>query len=288
MDTEAVRTQWKLFWAKIKNEFEKYGIDLSKISNDTFPIPATIGIILFIYFLHLLLRTLEKKKRKRKEVVLLMGPCDSGKTTFLFKLKTGRLCRTVTSMKENKAFVLLRKIGKSEKSQNYKAGENEEVGSIVKTFGKKYVQIVDLPGHPKLFHTIHKYLEITKVILFFLDSSNRQSLKEVARSLYELLTNQVAVRRKVPILIVCNKTDLSNSRPKQVIKEDLEKEIEILKMSKSVAMDEDEEEEGKEDLLGSNTEFFRFDLTPCEIKICSASVKDNYIEEITHFLHAHF
>lgn len=37
--------------------------------------------------------------------------------------------------------------------------------------------------------------------------------------------NKAIVKRQIPIIIFCNKTDLCNSRPKKVIKDDLEREM---------------------------------------------------------------
>ncbi|SBS98638.1 signal recognition particle receptor, beta subunit (SRPR-beta) [Plasmodium ovale curtisi] len=200
------------------------------------------------------------KRSKTNKIVLLLGPCDSGKTTFLFKLKTDKLCRTVPSMKENVAFIYL----KNKKRQ-------------------KCIRFVDFPGHPKLSYGLSKYFSFTNVIIYMLDSSDRQSLKIVAEKLFELFTNKVVVKKQIPFIIFCNKTDLCNSRPKQVIKEDLEREIEILKMSKYNSLDDDCNDE-TECFLGANSEFFRFEKAPCHVEICSASVKNNNTEEIVELI----
>ncbi|CRH02884.1 signal recognition particle receptor, beta subunit, putative [Plasmodium relictum] len=249
---------------KLKIYYVKYGIDLNEFHNLLFIISLLFGLVFLFYLIFILFKIFKKKKKTKQEIILLLGPCDSGKTTFLFKLKTDKICRTITSMKENKAFIFL----KNKKKQ-------------------KCIQFVDFPGHPKLSHSLNKYFDLTRIIIYILDSSDRQSLKLVAEKLYELFTNKVIVEKKIPFIIVCNKTDLCNSRPKQVIKEDLEREIEILKMSKYNSLEEDDNDE-IENLLGTNSEFFRFEKAPCHIEICSASVKNDCIEEIIEFIEKHF
>uniref|UniRef100_A0A8C9H5D5 Signal recognition particle receptor subunit beta n=1 Tax=Piliocolobus tephrosceles TaxID=591936 RepID=A0A8C9H5D5_9PRIM len=226
---------------EIKKIDIKYGINLNDFHNLLFVISILFGL-LFLFYIVFIFFTIFLKKKKTYNIVLLLGPCDSGKTTFLFKLKINKLCRTVPSMKENIAFINIK-----DKKKN------------------KSIKFVDFPGHPKLSYGIEKYLSITNVIIYILDSSDRQSLKIVAEKLFELFMNKTVVKRQIPFIICCNKTDLCNSRPKQVIKEDLEREIEILKMSKNKGLDNDEYTEENEYFLGQNSEFFRFEKAPCHI-----------------------
>ncbi|GAW83831.1 hypothetical protein, conserved [Plasmodium gonderi] len=252
----------KLAIEKIREHEMKYGINLNEFHNLLFIISVLFGFV-FIFYLIFILFSIFCKGSKPNKIVLLLGPCDSGKTTFLFKLKTDKICRTVPSMKENIAFINLKK----DKWQ-------------------KCIRFVDFPGHPKLSYALNKYFSITNVIIYILDCSDRQSLKIVAEKLFELYTNKLIVKKQIPIIILCNKTDLCNSRPKQVIKEDLEREIEILKMSKYNSLDDDYNDE-TECFLGANSEFFRFERAPCHTvstEICSGSVKNNNIEEVVELI----
>ncbi|ETW56108.1 hypothetical protein PFUGPA_01891 [Plasmodium falciparum Palo Alto/Uganda] len=40
--------------------------------------------------------------------------------------------------------------------------------------------------------------------------------------------------------------------------------------------------------LGTNSEFFRFEKAPCHIELCSASVKNNNVDEIIEFVEKHY
>ncbi|KJP87616.1 hypothetical protein AK88_02784 [Plasmodium fragile] len=243
----------------INSNQTKYSINLNEFHNLLFIISLLFGVA-FLFYLLVILYSIFFKESKPNKIVLLLGPCDSGKTTFLFKLKTDKLCTTVPSMKENVAFINL-------KSNKW----------------KKCVRFVDFPGHPKLSFALNKYFNITNVIVYILDCSDRQALKVVAEKLFDLYTNKVVVKKQIPLIIFCNKTDLCNSRPKQVIKDDLEREIEILKMSKYNSLDDDYNEE-TEFLLGTNSEFFRFEKAPCHTEICSGSVKNNNIDEVVELI----
>eukprot|EP00366_Plasmodium_knowlesi_P005043 XP_002262541.1 hypothetical protein, conserved in Plasmodium species [Plasmodium knowlesi strain H] len=247
---------------KISSYQMKYSINLNEFHNLLFIISILFGLA-FLFYLIVILWSIFFKESKPNKIVLLLGPCDSGKTTFLFKLRTDKLCTTVPSMKENVAFINL-------KNNKW----------------KKCIRFVDYPGHPKLSFGLNKYFNITNVIIYILDCSDRQALKVVAEKLFELYTNKVVVKKQIPLIIFCNKTDLCNSRPKQVIKEDLEREIEILKMSKYNSLDDDYNDE-TECLMGTNSEFFRFEKAPCHTvstEICSGSVKNNNIEEVVELV----
>lgn len=252
---------------EVKINGKKYGINIDDTNNIIFWTTLIIGTVFFLYFLLLFTNSFRKKKKKKQEIALLLGPCDSGKTTFLFQLKTGKTCRTVTSMKENKAIVF----------SNY----NKK---------RKCIHVVDYPGHPKLAHSLNKYLEIAKVIIYILDSSDKQSLKHVAERLYDLFSNKIVINKRIPILIVCNKMDLCNARPKQVIKKNLEQEIEILKISRNTMLDEEEKDydNQEEEYWKTSSDFFKFEMTPCEIEICSASVKNGNVDEIMDFVDKFF
>ncbi|CAG9472540.1 signal recognition particle receptor, beta subunit, putative [Plasmodium vivax] len=244
---------------KMKSYQMKYSINLNEFHNLLFIISILFALA-FLFYLIVILCSIFCKGSKPNKIVLLLGPCDSGKTTFLFKLKTDKLCTTVPSMKENVAFI-----------------------SLKNNKWKKCIRFVDFPGHPKLSFALNKYFSITNVIVYVLDCSDRQALKVVAEKLFELYTNKVVVKKQIPLIIFCNKTDLCNSRPKQVIKEDLEREIEILKMSKYNSLDDDYNDE-TECFLGTNSEFFRFEKAPCHTEICSGSVKNSNIEEVVELL----
>jgi len=82
--------------------------------------------------------------------VLLMGPCDSGKTTLFLQLRDGALrTSTVASMQPNEASIRLRSD---------------------KTRSSRPVHLVDIPGHPRLRRDFDRYVSSARGVVFLVDS----------------------------------------------------------------------------------------------------------------------
>ncbi len=45
------------------------------------------------------------------------------------------------------------------------------------------------------------------------------------RYLFDLLTNQVVNKKQIPIVVVCNKSEMITAKPKEFVKEELEMEM---------------------------------------------------------------
>ena len=84
-------------------------------------------------------------------------------------------------------------------------------------------RFVDLPGHSRLGWKLDSWTDKAHLILFFIDSS--QDVKEAAEILFRLLENRVIVKKKVPIKIICNKSDLYGAKSTSQICSDLETEL---------------------------------------------------------------
>ncbi|KAJ3254308.1 hypothetical protein HK103_007278 [Boothiomyces macroporosus] len=155
-----------------------------------------IGISILLIILALFFLT-----RKQKNTILLMGPSNSGKTTFFLQLQN-KQSETVTSLQEN-------------------------------IFTLKGKRIVDLPGHEKLFFKYHSYIKETKTIFYFIDSSTLLSNKKSIEMLYEILG------LNIQLVIVCNKSDLLLALKKDKIKKIIEQEIEKIRKTKNFNMGEE-------------------------------------------------
>jgi signal recognition particle receptor subunit beta len=66
--------------------------------------------------------------------------------------------------------------------------------------------VVDVAGHPRVRHQFEGFMPRARGIVFVLDSVEFSSQKsEVAEALYEVLTHPTAHRRRLPLLLACNK-----------------------------------------------------------------------------------
>lgn len=122
--------------------------------------------------------------------VLLCGACGAGKTSLFQMLRSGSTFEgTVTSMTENEdRFAVEGKVGK-------------------KGVVSKQVHVVDLPGHPRLRAKVDKYAAGAKGVVFLVDAVEFTSQRRaVAEQLFELLSNPVVQKRRLPILLAGGKS----------------------------------------------------------------------------------
>ncbi|KAG2494261.1 hypothetical protein HYH03_007616 [Edaphochlamys debaryana] len=126
---------------------------------------------------------------KRGNAVLLIGPCNGGKTTLFYRLKDGSThLGTVSSMQENEGVVQVRN------------DKDRVVGSV---------RVLDLPGHPRLRSKMEQHLNDARAVVLVIDAADITPHRtEAAEDLFEVLTHPTVCGKRLPVLIACNKADL--------------------------------------------------------------------------------
>ncbi|KAK9828645.1 hypothetical protein WJX72_001279 [[Myrmecia] bisecta] len=202
------------------------------------PVPLALLLAALLLLLWGLVRSLFGTKRGN--IVLLVGPCNSGKTSVFLQLRDGTThSGTVASMQENVDAVLLR----SDKS-----------------VPPKSVQLVDIPGHPRVRSKFEQYVDRASCIVFLVDSVDFMPQKtDVAEQLYEVLANATVRKRRLPVLLACNKADMGpKAHTVEFIRKRLEKEIDQLRSTRN-AMGDGTRVSSEKDLLRDASEPFSFD-----------------------------
>ncbi|XP_026734263.1 signal recognition particle receptor subunit beta [Trichoplusia ni] len=148
------------------------------------------------------------RRRQQRNSVLLMGLSDSGKTLLFVRLAYSQYRQTFTSMKEN--------------VEEYLTSSNN-------------LKIVDLPGQERLRNKFFdQYKGSAKAIVFVIDSVTIQKeIRDVAEYLYTVLSDPTIQSNSPPLLILCNKQDQPLAKGSQVIKSLLEKELNLVRVTKS-------------------------------------------------------
>ncbi|XP_012223174.1 signal recognition particle receptor subunit beta [Linepithema humile] len=168
-----------------------------------------LGILaaVFAIIITLVLFALWRKKRSAGRSILLTGLSDSGKTLIYARLINSKFAKTYTSVKEN-------------------------IGDIA--INNSSLRIVDIPGDERLRNKyFDKYKSFAKGLVYVIDSVPIQTqIKDVAEYLYNLLSDP-DIQRNVPILILCNKQDQTMAKGCSVIKALLEREMNLLRMTKT-------------------------------------------------------
>ncbi|KAL4427612.1 hypothetical protein ABPG75_001701 [Micractinium tetrahymenae] len=176
--------------------------------------------------------------------VLLVGPCDAGKTTLFHQLLEGSThLGTVASMQANVAEGVL-------------ASEKGVGGAAKKPF-----QLVDIPGHPRVRGQMERHAERAAGVVFVVDSVDFMPRKtEAAEQLYEVLSQAALARRRAPVLLACNKQDMgSKAHTVDFIRKRLEKEIDQLRSTRGALGDVGGGKAGDAPQLGLAGEPFTFE-----------------------------
>ncbi|KAM3965266.1 signal recognition particle receptor beta [Aphomia sociella] len=193
------------------------------------------------------------RRRHLRQSVLLTGLSDSGKTLLYVRLAYSQYRQTFTSMREN---------------------VEEYITS------NSTLRIVDLPGQERLRNKFFdQYKNSAKAIVYVIDSVTIQKeIRDVAEYLYTILSDPVIQSNNPPILILCNKQDQPLAKGSQVIKSLLEKEINLVRVTKSNQLQSvDPSQSNNSTYLGKLGKDFEFSHLGSRVDIseCSANTGDD-------------
>ncbi|XP_069677188.1 signal recognition particle receptor subunit beta [Periplaneta americana] len=197
--------------------------------------PQVLGIIIaiFVVLITVVVFVLWRRKKAARRGILIMGLSDSGKTLLFSQLLHNKYVQTHTSVKEN--------------IDEYIAGN----GSL---------KVIDIPGHERLRGKFFdEYKAIARGIVYVVDSVTFQKdIRDVAEFLYTLLSDVVVANNCPPVLILCNKQDQTMAKGCSVVKSLLEKEMNMLRMTKSSQLESTNETDNNNVFLGKREKDFEF------------------------------
>ncbi|XP_076451431.1 signal recognition particle receptor subunit beta-like [Babylonia areolata] len=221
---------------------------------------TVIGIIVAIVIglLTIVLLALKSRRSNNRQGILLMGTCDSGKTLMFSRLVYKQYRQTLTSLTTNTGTVSLPAVGKS-------------------------LNVIDVPGHERLrTQLLDANKGLARAIIFVVDGATvLKEIKEVAEYLYTVLTDSVISQNTPPVLIACNKQDLTLCKGAKVIQKMLEKEMNTLRVTQSAALQSTDGSGNNNTFLGKRDKDFSFaDIKPLRVDFveCSARGKDENSE----------
>jgi len=201
--------------------------------------------------------------------LLLLGSNNAGKTTLLYKICFGTNVPTHTSMKPLAVSTI------------NVFDEDERIS-------KKPVDVIDVPGHPRLrTQALKKYSSSVGGIVFVMDAVN-PNIRDSAEFLYDVLTDPVIDERVPNILLFCNKSDCKNAKSHTTIRKQLEVELSKLKetrMSLNATSNSGGSDENDALMLGlQNVDFTFKDHSPCEVSFGVGSACKGNIDSIRAFV----
>ncbi|KAB7494460.1 Signal recognition particle receptor subunit beta [Armadillidium nasatum] len=213
-------------------------------------------VVLYVVFFKLL------KTKTSKNVIALLGLCGSGKTQLFYQLCHGIDVLSVTSVKES--------------SHSLSISDSRKV------------TVYDIPGHDRIRYSLFdKIKSQLKALIFVIDASAiQEEIKDVAEFLYTILCDGSVQGCKPNILIVCNKQDIPFAKGASLIKSSLEKEMNLLRVTKSNQLKSVGTGENNNSFLGYQGQDFEFNqLKSFKISFVDAvASKGEQIDSIKNWL----
>jgi len=223
---------------------------------------AILGIIIFLVIA--LGKVTFARTKKRGNTVILVGLCDSGKTTLFLVLRTGRAGETVTSMTVNEDTFCL-----------YKEPLNG-----------KPVHIVDFPGFHRLRSDLYKkYINQATGIIFLVDAVEFGShVSAVGEYLYELFTHPVIQEKKLPMLIACSKSEVATAKSAVAVKKELESELNQVRQTQASKPKAQGGTVSEDVFLGIEGKTFKMEQLPMLVEFAEFSSKSGNIDSVRQFI----
>ncbi|MBN3298544.1 SRPRB protein, partial [Amia calva] len=142
--------------------------------------------------------------------------------------------------------------------------------------------MIDLPGHESLRpQYVEKFKSSARAIVFVVDSAVFQKeVRDVAEFLYSLLTDSVIVKNTPFLLIACNKQDITMAKSAKLIQQQLEKEMNTLRVTRSAALSAQDGPSGGGTVhLGKKGKDFEFSQLPMRVEFVECSARGSKGEE---------
>jgi signal recognition particle receptor subunit beta len=228
------------------------------------PPEVLVAVVLVVLTTLVLIAIKLLGKGKRGSEVVLAGPCNGGKTTLYMRLRQGNSdVATVASMTENETMCSF----------------SDERGR-----SSAPIRVVDIPGHHSSKHKLERHLVDALAVVFVLDAADMSPHRtDAADLLYEVLFHPSVAKRRVPILIACNKMDLEDQAYSvDFIKRTLEKQLETMRRTKTARIGQDLAKHGA---AGGGDKLFSFSDVRNKIVFGQISAITGNIKELQKFIY---
>jgi len=232
----------------IPSQSKSLNFDFAEFQNDPqFPIYVALAVVFVTVFISLV--TWFCKKGSRRQAVLICGPCDSGKTLLFSQLLHKTKVETFTSMKEN-------------------------VGVLDIPENRKKPVVIDLPGHERIrYKCLDNQKDSAMGIIYVLDAATiSKGIRDATEFLFRILSDPTIHSNRTPVLVICNKQDMTLAKGSPVIQRELAKEIGLLRDTQAGTLQGTDGSTLDHIFLGKQERDFSFSDLKASVEFCETSV----------------
>lgn len=231
--------------------FQPYLDSLRQELQQRDPTLLSVAVALFAVLLTLVFWKFIWSRKSSQRAVLFVGLCDSGKTLLFVRLLTGHYRDTQTSITDSSAA--------------YKVNNNRG----------NSLTLIDLPGHESLrLQFLDRFKSSARAVVFVVDSAAFQrEVKDVAEFLYQVLIDSMGLKNAPSFLIACNKQDIAMAKSAKLIQQQLEKELNTLRVTRSAAPSTLDSSSTAPVQLGKKGKEFEFSQLPLKVEFLECSAK---------------
>ena len=153
---------------------------------------------------------------------------------------------------------------------------------------KKPVSVVDLPGHERLrYKCFDQHKSSGLAIIYVLDASTiTKGIRDATEFLFRILSDPLVHRNRTPVLIVCNKQDLTLAKGAAVIERELAKEVGLIRVTHSGFLQSTNGNAAVDHVfLGKEGKDFAFSDLKAKLDFCETSaLTEENIDKITDWI----
>ncbi|XP_057622841.1 LOW QUALITY PROTEIN: serotransferrin-like [Chionomys nivalis] len=231
--------------------FQPYLDSLRQELQQRDPTLLSVAVALLAVLLTLVFWKFIWSRKSSQRAVLFVGLCDSGKTLLFVRLLTGHYRDTQTSITDSSAA--------------YKVNNNRG----------NSLTLIDLPGHESLrLQFLDRFKSSARAVVFVVDSAAFQrEVKDVAEFLYQVLIDSMGLKNAPSFLIACNKQDIAMAKSAKLIQQQLEKELNTLRVTRSAAPSTLDSSSAAPVQLGKKGKEFEFSQLPLKVEFLECSAK---------------
>uniref|UniRef100_A0A2K6EZN9 Signal recognition particle receptor subunit beta n=1 Tax=Propithecus coquereli TaxID=379532 RepID=A0A2K6EZN9_PROCO len=137
------------------------------------------------------------------------------------------------------------------------------------------LNLIDLPGHESLrLQFLERFKSSARAVVFVVDSAAFQrEVKDVAEFLYQVLIDSMGLKNTPSFLIACNKQDIAMAKSAKLIQQQLEKELNTLRVTRSAAPSTLDSSSTVPVQLGKKGKEFEFSQLPLKVEFLECSAK---------------